>query len=73
MLYQYTHQRDPKFQNPTIGTDFVSKIEYVDNIECHLQIWDTADYTSPSIPSSLYNGALGFVIVYDITRQVLLL
>ena len=32
MLYQYTHQRDPKFQNPTVGTDFVSKVEYIDNI-----------------------------------------
>lgn len=40
-------------------------------MECKLHIWDTADFKlNSNIPLSLYDGVLGFIIVYDITRRV---
>jgi len=43
----------------------------MDNMECKLHIWDTADFKlNSNIPLSLYDGVLGFIIVYDITRRV---
>jgi GTPase SAR1 family protein len=55
----------------TEGLDFVSKIEMVDDAEYKLHIWDTADFKfNSNIPPSLYDGVLGFVIAYDITRRV---
>lgn len=50
----------------------MSKIEVVENMECKLHIWDTADFKMNSnIPLSLYDGVVVFIIVYDITRRVI--
>jgi small GTP-binding protein len=56
----------------TIGVEFSSKIIKVGNKEIKLQIWDTAGQEKfRSVARSYYRGAIGVVIVYDITKFVL--
>jgi len=52
----------------TIGVDFKTKAIEVDNTKCVLQIWDTAGQERfRTITSSYYRGAVGIVIVYDVS------
>ena len=60
------------FFNPsratTIGIDFRIKTIEVDGKIIKLQVWDTAGQERfQSITSSYYRGAMGFLLVYDIT------
>ncbi len=53
----------------TIGVEFSSKIIKVGNKEIKLQIWDTAGQEKfRSVARSYYRGAIGVIIVYDITK-----
>merc|ERR1712093_617803 len=54
----------------TIGVDFLTKdIKYKDN-EIKVQIWDTAGQERfKAISLSLYVGAKGAMLVYDITNK----
>ena len=53
----------------TVGVEFSSKIIKVGNKETKLQIWDTAGQEKfRSVARSYYRGAIGVVIVYDITK-----
>jgi len=64
---------DHRFQpahDLTIGVEFGAKIVQVDNKPIKLQIWDTAGQESfRSITRSYYRGAVGALLVYDITRK----
>jgi small GTP-binding protein len=53
----------------TVGVEFSSKIIKVGNKEVKLQIWDTAGQEKfRSVARSYYRGAIGVIIVYDITK-----
>ncbi|KAJ2080321.1 hypothetical protein H4R24_003148 [Coemansia sp. RSA 988] len=54
----------------TIGVEFGARIVPVDSKKIKLQIWDTAGQESfRSITRSYYRGAVGALLVYDITRR----
>ncbi len=54
----------------TIGVDFKIRTVEIHNKRCELQIWDTASgERSRSITTSFYRGAMGILLVYDITNE----
>ncbi|KAI9358559.1 ras-related protein rab-2A-like protein [Zopfochytrium polystomum] len=54
----------------TIGIEFGSQIVTVNNRRVKLQIWDTAGQESfRSISRAYYRGAIGCLLVYDMTRR----
>lgn len=60
---------DPKF-NATIGVDFSTKIIPIDDKLIKIQLWDTAGQESfKSIVRCYYRGAIGCIIVFDITNR----
>ncbi|GJS60996.1 Ras-related protein RabA6a-like protein [Tanacetum coccineum] len=55
---------------PTIGVEFAYRNTKVGDKTVKAQIWDTAGQERfRAITSSYYRGALGAMLVYDITRQ----
>ncbi|MFW9915877.1 MAG: GTP-binding protein [Candidatus Thorarchaeota archaeon] len=54
---------------PTIGADFATKTEIVDDIEVKLLIWDLAGQPRFSIVrEGYYRGARGLLLVFDVSR-----
>ncbi|KAL5040140.1 hypothetical protein RTP6_007189 [Batrachochytrium dendrobatidis] len=54
----------------TIGIEFGSQVVRVQDKRVKLQIWDTAGQESfRSISRAYYRGAIGCLLVYDITRR----
>jgi Ras-related protein Rab-8A len=54
----------------TIGVFFKSCTVEIHNKRCELQIWDTASAERfRSITTRCYRGAMGFLLVYDITNE----
>ena len=54
----------------TIGVDFNSKIERVNNSTVKLQLWDTAGQERfRNVTSSYYKGTQGCLVVYDVTNR----
>lgn len=54
----------------TIGVDLVSKQIFVNGKHTNLQLWDTAGCERyRTIMSSMYRGAHGIVLVYDVTSR----
>lgn len=54
----------------TIGVEFMTKVLKINNRTIKLQIWDTAGQERFRVISrSIYHGAKGVMIVYDITNQ----
>ncbi|KAG6393805.1 hypothetical protein SASPL_144378 [Salvia splendens] len=55
----------------TIGVEFATRSIRVDDKVIKAQIWDTAGQERyRAITSAYYRGAVGALIVYDVTRQV---
>jgi len=52
-----------------VGVEFTSKlVELEDGTSVNLQVWDTAGAeTFQSVTSHYYRGALGVILVFDIT------
>jgi Ras-related protein Rab-8A len=54
----------------TMGIDFKIRTVEIDNKRCKLQIWDTAGAERfRSITTAYYRGAMGILLVYDITDE----
>merc|ERR1712137_1356840 len=54
----------------TIGVEFGARLVGIDGKQVRLQVWDTAGQESfRSITRSYYRGAIGALLVYDITSQ----
>lgn len=70
LLLQFTDKRFQAIHDLTIGVEFGSRNISLDNQEIKLQIWDTAGQEKfRSITHSYYRGAVGALLVYDITRR----
>ncbi|KAJ1670309.1 Ras- protein Rab-2-B [Coemansia sp. RSA 1694] len=70
LLLQFTDNRFLPSHDLTIGVEFGARMVNVDNKDIKLQIWDTAGQESfRSITRSYYRGAVGALLVYDITRR----
>ncbi|KAL4440972.1 hypothetical protein ABPG74_009385 [Tetrahymena malaccensis] len=70
MLLRFVDDRFREDYDATIGVEFGSKIIDVANLSIKIQIWDTAGQESfRSITRSYYKGAIGAVVVFDITKR----
>eukprot|EP01133_Synstelium_polycarpum_P003903 gene3903-4517_t len=70
LTLQFVDKRFAPNSDFTIGVEFGSRTINLDNKQIKLQIWDTAGQEKfRSITRAYYRGALGALIVYDITRR----
>ena len=54
----------------TIGIDFKIKMVFMDDTKMKMQIWDTAgDERFKGITTAYYRGAMGILVVYDMTKE----
>jgi Ras-related protein Rab-2A len=70
LLLQFTDKRFENLHDITIGVEFGARVISVTGQELKLQIWDTAGQESfRSITRSYYRGAVGALLVFDVTRR----
>jgi len=70
LLRYFLDRKFKKDQSHTIGVEFGSKIVTVAGKAVKLQIWDTAGQERyRSVTKSYYRGAVGCLLVYDITSR----
>mmetsp|Transcript_52883 Transcript_52883/g.60753 ORF Transcript_52883/g.60753 Transcript_52883/m.60753 type:complete len:216 (+) Transcript_52883:35-682(+) len=70
LLLQFIDRRFRQKHEVTIGVEFGARMINIDGKNIKLQIWDTAGQESfRSITRSYYRGAIGALLVYDITRR----
>ncbi|RNF04627.1 ras-related rab-4 [Trypanosoma conorhini] len=70
LLHRFVEDDFSEHQAQTIGVEFGSKIVQLAGRKVKLQIWDTAGQERyKSVTRSYYRGAVGCLIVYDITQR----
>ena len=70
ILSKYLHNKFDKVSKATIGVELSRKIYTIKNVKVEAQIWDTAGQERyRSMTKAYYKGALGALIVYDITKK----
>ena len=70
ILLQFTDNKFREKHEITIGVEFESKTIEIDGKLVKIQIWDTAGHEAfQSITRTYYKGAVGALLVYDITRK----
>ena len=70
ILSKYLHNKFDKASKATIGVELCRKIYTIKNEKVEAQIWDTAGQERyRSVTKAYYKGALGALIVYDITKK----
>ena len=70
ILSKYLHNKFDKASKATIGVELCRKIYTIKNEKVEAQIWDTAGQERyRSMTKAYYKGALGALIVYDITKK----
>uniref|UniRef100_A0A3B3S741 small monomeric GTPase n=1 Tax=Paramormyrops kingsleyae TaxID=1676925 RepID=A0A3B3S741_9TELE len=69
-LFRYTDDSFTSAFVSTVGIDFKVKTVFRDDKRVKLQIWDTAGQERyRTITTAYYRGAMGFLLMYDITSQ----
>ena len=70
LCYLVNARFDPNY-SPTIGVSFGTCIRQVGTAAAKLQIWDTAGQERfRSITRAYYRGAMGVMLVYDVTSRM---
>eukprot|EP01060_Flectonema_neradi_P016101 TRINITY_DN2269_c0_g3_i3.p1 TRINITY_DN2269_c0_g3~~TRINITY_DN2269_c0_g3_i3.p1 ORF type:complete len:234 (+),score=55.64 TRINITY_DN2269_c0_g3_i3:61-702(+) len=70
MLHRFIYHEFNANSSHTIGVEFGSKIVDMDGQRVKLQIWDTSGQERYlSVTRSYYRGAMGCLMVYDVTRR----
>lgn len=70
LLSRYTRNEFNHNTKATIGVEFQTQSIGIDGKEVKAQIWDTAGQERfRAVTSAYYRGAVGGLIVYDITRR----
>ena len=70
LLGRFTKNEFSKESKSTIGVEFATRSIRVDDKVVKAQIWDTAGQERyRAITSAYYRGAVGALLVYDVTRQ----
>ncbi|KAJ3683502.1 hypothetical protein LUZ60_013729 [Juncus effusus] len=70
LLSRFTRNLFSLDSKSTIGVEFASKTVQVEGKTVKAQIWDTAGQERyRAITSAYYRGALGAILVYDVTKQ----
>ncbi|KAH8613371.1 ADP ribosylation factor family Ras of Complex Roc domain [Trypanosoma vivax] len=70
LLHRFVEDAFSEDQAQTIGVEFGSKIVELGGDKVKLQIWDTAGQERyKSVTRSYYRGAVGCLIVYDISQR----
>ncbi|KAJ8363409.1 hypothetical protein SKAU_G00122400 [Synaphobranchus kaupii] len=69
-LFRYADDSFTSAFVSTVGIDFKVKTVYRNDKRVKLQIWDTAGQERyRTITTAYYRGAMGFLLMYDITNQ----
>ena len=70
ILNKYLHDKFDQDSKATVGVEFGSKNFEIDGNHIKAQIWDTAGQERyRSLTNAYYKGALGALLVYDITKR----
>merc|ERR1712072_773134 len=70
LLTRFTRDEFKKDSKSTIGVEFATQTIQVDKKTIKAQIWDTAGQERyRAITSAYYRGAVGALLVYDITKM----
>ncbi|BFG15645.1 ras-related protein RABA5e [Prunus yedoensis var. nudiflora] len=70
LLSRYARNEFNAHSKATIGVEFQTQSMEIDGKEVKAQIWDTAGQERfRAVTSAYYRGAVGALIVYDITRK----
>uniref|UniRef100_A0A4W5MKZ1 small monomeric GTPase n=1 Tax=Hucho hucho TaxID=62062 RepID=A0A4W5MKZ1_9TELE len=70
LLFRYADDSFTSAFVSTVGIDFKVKTVYRNEKRVKLQIWDTAGQERyRTITTAYYRGAMGFLLMYDITNQ----
>jgi Ras-related protein Rab-11A len=71
LLSRFTRNEFNLESKSTIGVEFATRSLTIDNKVIKAQIWDTAGQERyRAITSAYYRGAVGALLVYDVTRHV---
>ncbi|CAA2988152.1 ras-related RABA1f-like [Olea europaea subsp. europaea] len=71
LLSRFTRNEFSQQSKSTIGVEFATRSIQVDDKIVKAQIWDTAGQERyRAITSAYYRGAVGALLVYDVTRNV---
>ncbi|OAY32887.1 ras-related protein RABA5e [Manihot esculenta] len=70
LLSRFARNEFDSNSKATIGVEFQTQVVDIDGKEIKAQIWDTAGQERfRAVTSAYYRGAVGVLIVYDITRR----
>jgi small GTP-binding protein len=70
LLQRYVRDRFEPESQPTLGVEFMSRIEKLGSKRIELQLWDTAGQELfRSVTRCYYRGAIGAFIVFDIASS----
>ncbi|MBA0752852.1 hypothetical protein Gogos_005582 [Gossypium gossypioides] len=70
LLSRFARNEFDNNSKATIGVEFQTQVVEIDGKEIKAQIWDTAGQERfRAVTSAYYRGAVGALIVYDITRR----
>ncbi|XP_047943231.1 ras-related protein RABA5b-like [Salvia hispanica] len=71
LLSRFTRDEFDHNSKATIGVEFQTQVLEVDGKEVKAQVWDTAGQERfRAVTSAYYRGAVGALVVYDITRRI---